>query len=614
MDHLLFLDRLLALPAQYYPLVSCDGRWLAFCRRGLGHGAQTYVGALEPNADARRVTSPPGDAYPVSWSFDSRSLVVARSHDGDERDALFRIDVETGKETRLTDRPDDHFVFGGALHPNGRWLFYGATKDFETGKPIESAWLWRHDIEIGQRACIARLLGSHRPIPVVSPDGATILYARNDLDPAGRQLWLVGSDGTDDREIVNEGAGVRMSGDWLPDGATVAVHANGPSHTRVGIYSISDRRLRWLIDDPRRNIERAFWPRRSNQIVCIETHDAVSRGFLLDPQTGVETLIVAERGGTLLPIAPSHKGLWLWHHFDAQHPDRFVVFAPGPRPTAMLPLASLPEELAIAPEQLVPPTSVTWESTDGAHVQGWLYRPKSRTVGAIVAVHGGPTWHIEDRCSALVQYLVRRGFAVLEPNYRGSTGFGPAWRDAIKDDGWGGQEQDDIRTGVRVLIDQGIAGPGCIGISGLSYGGYSSWCAITRWPVREIAAAAPVCGMTDLVVDYETTRPDLRAYSIEMMGGSPADVPAKYRERSPIHFVNQIRGELLIVQGLQDPNVTPENLIAVRSALDAADVRYEVLTFDDEGHGINKQANRHTLYARLADFFERAFARSIVNG
>ena len=614
MDNLAFLDRLLALPAQYYPLVSRDLRRFAFCRRGLGHGAQTYVAALEPDAEARQLTAPPGDSYPVSWSFDGRFLVVARSHDGDERDALFRIDVDTGDEMRLTERPDDHFIFGGELHPNNRWLFYGATKDFERGAPIESAWLWRHDIETGERVCIARLRGSHRPIPILSPDGGTILYARNDLDPAGRQLWLVGSDGADDREIVNEGASVRLTGHWSPDGKSVLVHANGPSHARVGVYSMADRRVRWLIDDPRRNIEQAFWPHGAEQIVCIETHDAVSRGFLLDPARATETPIVGAGGGTLLPIAPSRGGAWLGHHFDARHPDRFVMFAPGPRPASLLPLASIPAELAVDPDQLVKPTSVTWQSTDGASVQGWLYRPRGRTLGAIVAVHGGPTWHIEDRCSAFVQYLVQRGFAVLEPNYRGSTGFGSAWRDAIKRDGWGGQEQDDIRSGVRMLIDRGIAGPGAVGISGLSYGGYSSWCAITRWPVREVAAAAPVCGMTDLVVDYETTRPDLRAYSIEMMGGTPDERPDRYRERSPIHFVDRIRGELLIVQGLQDPNVTPENLQVVRTALDKAGVRYEVLTFDDEGHGINKQANRRVLYARLADFFERAFARSLVNG
>ena len=78
--------------------------------------------------------------------------------------------------------------------------------------------------------------------------------------------------------------------------------------------------------------------------------------------------------------------------------------------------------------------------------------------------------------------------------------------------------------------------------------------------------------MTDLVVDYETTRPDLRPYSEEMLGGPPSQVPERYRERSPIHFVGNIRGRLLIVQGVRDPNVTPENVRAVQAALDAAKV------------------------------------------
>jgi len=101
--------------------------------------------------------------------------------------------------------------------------------------------------------------------------------------------------------------------------------------------------------------------------------------------------------------------------------------------------------------------------------------------------------------------------------------------------------------------------------------------------------------MTDLVVDYETTRPDLRPYSEEMMGGSPAEVPEIYRERSPLHFVANIQGSLLIVQGNQDPNVSPENVRIVRKALEDAGIAYEILTFDDEGHGIAKIKNQRTL-------------------
>jgi dipeptidyl aminopeptidase/acylaminoacyl peptidase len=92
------------------------------------------------------------------------------------------------------------------------------------------------------------------------------------------------------------------------------------------------------------------------------------------------------------------------------------------------------------------------------------------------------------------------------------------------------------------------------------------------------------------------------------MGGRPDQVPERYRARSPLHFVANITGRLLIVQGLRDPNVTPENVRVVRDALDQAGVPYEVLAFADEGHGIGRPTNQRTLYLRLAEFFREAFA------
>jgi dipeptidyl aminopeptidase/acylaminoacyl peptidase len=240
-------------------------------------------------------------------------------------------------------------------------------------------------------------------------------------------------------------------------------------------------------------------------------------------------------------------------------------------------------------------------------VHGWLYRTPGRAKGTVIYVHGGPTYHSRDMLNPQIQFFVRQGFNVLDPNYRGSTGYGMAFREAIIEDGWGGREQEDIRMGIEALIEAGIAQEGRIGITGTSYGGYSSWWAITHFPTRLIAAAAPICGMTDLVVDYETTRPDIRPYSEEMMGGSPTQAPGRYFERSPIHFIENIRGKLLIVQGAQDPNVTPKNVDDVVIALKSAKVPYEELIFDDEGHGISKTANQRQLFLQLADFFEVAF-------
>jgi dipeptidyl aminopeptidase/acylaminoacyl peptidase len=265
------------------------------------------------------------------------------------------------------------------------------------------------------------------------------------------------------------------------------------------------------------------------------------------------------------------------------------------------------EHTELTPEQLSTAEDFRWESVDGLEVQGWLYRSLPNSKQAIIYIHGGPTYHSENRLNPQVQYYVSRGFNVLDVNYRGSTGFGLKFRNAIKEDGWGGREQADIATGSQALVQAGLAEPGKIGVTGTSYGGYSAWFLITHYPPEIIGAAAPICGMTDLVVDYNTTRPDLRPYSEEMIGGRPDQVPERYYERSPINFVQDIRGKLLIVQGALDPNVSPENVRQVRQRLEANRIPYKLLVFEDEGHGIGKPANQEELYPRLADFFAQAF-------
>ncbi|MHA1483634.1 MAG: alpha/beta hydrolase family protein, partial [Candidatus Heimdallarchaeaceae archaeon] len=185
-------------------------------------------------------------------------------------------------------------------------------------------------------------------------------------------------------------------------------------------------------------------------------------------------------------------------------------------------------------------------------------------------------------------------------------GYGIAFEDSIRDKGWGADEQEDILSGIKTMISRGIAINGKVGITGTSYGGYSAWFGITKAPFDIVAASAPICGMTDLVIDYDTTRPDLRPLSAEMMGGTPTEVPEIYFERSPINFVQDIQGKLLIIQGGRDPNVSPKNVEVVRKKLEEHKIAYKEYIFEDEGHGIVKVKNQKTLFKMLADFFEKS--------
>ncbi len=354
------------------------------------------------------------------------------------------------------------------------------------------------------------------------------------------------------------------------------------THRRLGVWE--EGSVTWLLDDPERNLEYAFVPPNGGPVVAVEVERARARATLFDPESGAEERIPAI-AGSLEPLAPIREG-WVGLHYDARHPADLVLFDPAESGEAPSSLTDLWDRTPLQPQDLVAAEDFAWTSVDGLEVQGWLYRAPARSKGTIVLVHGGPTYHAEDRFNAQIQYFLSRGFNVLSPNYRGSTGFGLAFQESIKQDGWGGREQEDIRRGIEALIEAGVAEPGRVGVTGTSYGGYSAWWAITHFEPDLVAAAAPICGMTDLVVDYHGTRPDLRPYSEEMMGGSPEEVPERYRERSPINYVDNIRGRLLIVQGLKDPNVTPENVSVVREVLDERGIAYELLTFEDEGHGI----------------------------
>ncbi len=611
MNDVICLDALLSVPRLGMTVVSPDGRWIAWTWSGAGATADVYAASTDGRGQPRQLSETDESTVIQSWTQDSCAVVVAQDHGGDERVQLFRIDLDTPRVLLpLTDPSPPYFLRGGQLHPNERWLVYAANFDFESGKETEASWVFRHDLPTGERHALARPRSASCSVPELNDAGTHILYTRGDLDPAGAQVWLVDIEGRDDREILNFGDAAKVTASWFPDGRRVLFLAEIGGYRRLGRWDIDSGHHRWLVDDPDRNLETAFIARGGvgETIVVVEVRDARSHASLLDAASG-EVQRVSSTTGDLIPLAVTTDGAWIGQFASARNPADVVRFRPIAASAAdSATLTRMWERTQIRSDDLTAAEDVRWESVDGLSIQGWLYRPSGTARGTIVQVHGGPTDHSEDEFDAKIQYFAAQGFNVLSPNYRGSTGFGLAFEEAVKEDGWGGREQDDIRTGIEALIARGIAEPGKVGITGTSYGGYSSWWAITHWPANVVAAAAPICGMTDLVVDYHTTRPDLRPYSEEMMGGSPERVPHLYRERSPINFVQQIRGRLLIVQGLRDPNVTPENVEVVREALDRAAIEYRLLTFEDEGHGIRKQHNLRTLYATLTTFFTEAFA------
>ena len=598
-----FLDALLNLLEVKEVILSPDGKHIVLNISNLHANWDVFLINAEGDAPLTPLTDTKEKTQLLKWWPDAQSIIVGEDKGGNERITLYRVFLEDpNKWQRLTPENPDYYVRGAEISPNGKSLYYFVNYDFSKKKETELFHLFQQDVTTDD---LFLLTSAEKPAYnylSLNLAGTMILYNRSDLTPGGTQYWLIKNDGSDDREILNFGAKAKVTASWHPDSEhivfTTDSHEGKRRQTRLtGIYSVKAEEIEWINkpdapspDAPRpHDFDRAFVPRFApTSLVLFETQKAKSLAFFYDLEKKLLTPF-PRLPGTLKPFQRLETGRWLGFYYSSTQPTTLVSF-----PVDNLKILRLEEvtfyfdNFAYSPvdqDQLVPAEDFDWMSEDGTSIHGWLYQARNPMNRAILYVHGGPTAHSEAKLNSEIQYYVSQGFHVLDPNYRGSTGYGVAFREAIKEDGWGGREQVDIAMGAQTLIKRGLTAPGRIGITGTSFGGFSAWSAIARFP-ELFKASAPVCGMTDLRVDYETTRPDLRPYSAEMMGGTPEEVPQRYKRGSPITYIQNIRGNVLIVQGARDPNVTPAHVKEVEGPLKTNKIPYEKLVFADEGHGI----------------------------
>ena len=225
-----------------------------------------------------------------------------------------------------------------------------------------------------------------------------------------------------------------------------------------------------------------------------------------------------------------------------------------------------------------------WDNGEGGSVHGFLAVPDgaSPPYPLVVDVHGGPAAASEDAFDAYAQAWVDHGFAVLLVNYRGSTGYGKDWADAVVGDP-GRPELVDIVAGVRRLVQDGVVDPARVVVAGASWGGYLTLLALGREPDLWAAGVATV-PIADYVRSFEDESPLLQDFDRTLFGGGPDEVGELYRERSPITYVDRVRAPVLIITGENDTRCPRPQVDAYVAALERAGVphRYDVF---DAGHG-----------------------------
>jgi dipeptidyl aminopeptidase/acylaminoacyl peptidase len=250
-------------------------------------------------------------------------------------------------------------------------------------------------------------------------------------------------------------------------------------------------------------------------------------------------------------------------------------------------------------------TPVTWHSSDGQQVQGLLTLPDGPDEGPyplVVQVHGGPTHAVRDTWAGRDPHascLVARGYAVLRPNPRGSTGRGSAWAEAVRGD-MGGLDVDDVVSGVQHLVDRGIADPGRLGITGISYGGFMSAWVPTRTDLFAASVARSPC--TDWLLQHLTS--NIAEFDRRFIAGEPFAPDSQYAERSPLRHVDRIRTPMLLTAGLNDLATPPSQAQVLYTALRECDVETELVLYPEEGHGVRHPESLADQCARMVAWFD----------
>jgi dipeptidyl aminopeptidase/acylaminoacyl peptidase len=256
---------------------------------------------------------------------------------------------------------------------------------------------------------------------------------------------------------------------------------------------------------------------------------------------------------------------------------------------------------------LVEMKPITYQARDGLMIHGYLTLPKGggNNLPLIVNPHGGPWARDVWGYNPEVQFLANRGYAVLQINFRGSTGYGRAfWEAGFKQ--WGRKMQDDVTDGVRYAIAQGIADPKRICIYGVSYGGYCALAGLAFTP-ELYACGIDFVGVANLFTFLKTIPPYWKPM-LDMfyeMVGNPETDKQLLAETSPVMHADKIRVPLLIAQGAQDPRVNINESDQMVAALRKHGIAVEYLVKDNEGHGFANEENRFEFYEAMEKFLEK---------
>ncbi len=590
--------------------LSPDGQYLAFLKPWKDT-RNVYVKAVgEPFSAARLLTTE--SKRPVAgffWTRDSKSILYAKDNDGDENFNVYAVDP-AAKPAAGADAPPSRDLTG---LKGVRIMIYELPKSDPDIAYIgindrDKAWhdLYKLKISTGEKTLLRkntdRIVGWSFDVK-----GQLRLGIRN-ADNGDTEILRVDADKLTQIYSCTVFESCYPI-HFLPDGSRVYMQTNkGIDLTSLVLLDPATGKTELVESDPLGKVDfgGALFREDNDELVETWYTDARVKTYFRDKAFGADDHWLQEHfKGQFVSVVSrtADEKTWLVTADSDTEPGQTLIFDRKTR--KLTPQYKIWEKL---PRQdLAEMKSVTYKSSDGLEIPAYLTLPKgveAKNLPTLIIPHGGPWGRNTWGYNTLAQFFANRGYAVLEPNFRGSTGYGRKFLDAGNLE-WGRKMQDDITWGVKYLVAEGIADPKRVGILGGSYGGYATLAGVTFTPDL-YAAAVDIVGPSNLITLMESIPPYWEAarktFAVRMGDVSTPEGKALLAERSPLHSADKIKTPLLVAQGANDPRVNRREAEQIVVALRDRGFPVEYILAPDEGHGFARPVNNLALFMESEKF------------
>ena len=594
-------DVLFGNPVKTAPQLSPDGKHLAYLAPDSKNVLQVWVQTVGQN-DAKAITKDEKRGIrQYYWAYDNKHLLYLQDTGGDENFHLFATDLAENKTRDLTPFPgvrvqgvdldeDNPGTILVGLNKRNKAVFDMHRIDLASGKETPDTENpgnivgWAVDEEFVVRG------GT-----IMNPDGSWDLMIRDAGDKPWRKLLHIGSD--------DQGA----IGFFGKDKNDVYVSSNhGANAVRLLKIDAATGKETVIAGDKQYDLSGLFLEHKTNKVLAVSFTRARTEWSVLDDSVKADFEFLGKyaRGDFGVVSRTVDDQTWLVAYDPDDAPPSFHVYDRKAKKAEFL----FTTKPALEKAKLAQMEPVEYKAQDGLTIHGYLTKPvgiEAKNLPTVLLVHGGPWARDAWGYDGEAQWLANRGYAVLQVNFRGSTGYGKEFLNAGNRE-WAGKMHQDLIDAVNWITKQGVADPKKVAIMGGSYGGYATLVGLTFTP-DVFACGVDIVGPSSIVTLLKTIPPywaPLKAIFTKRVGDLEKEEEF-LNQRSPLYRIDQITKPLLIGQGANDPRVKQSESDQIVKVMREKNKEVKYVLYPDEGHGFARPENRLHFYAIAEEFLAK---------